>query len=182
MTARTNPRAQLAALYAQVPDIDCTGKCATQCSSFPIPRIEKRIIRRATGVDLGPKAGDPRTSVCPLLTPDRRCGAHDVRPLICRIWGATALFPCPHGCRPTTPPLTMGETYRLLADVWQLSGHHTIAARCRHIADQAPELLQRVAPAFEAFIGGRITGDQAQARIDTLLRADHTDHTEDTHP
>jgi hypothetical protein len=49
---------------------------------------------------------------CPALV-DGGCAVYAERPTICRLWGATASMPCPHGC---TPPgaLTQEESHELL--------------------------------------------------------------------
>lgn len=49
---------------------------------------------------------------CPALR-DGLCGVHDVRPTICRLWGATRSMPCPFGCTPENA-LTQSESHRLL--------------------------------------------------------------------
>jgi Fe-S-cluster containining protein len=37
---------------------------------------------------------------CPLLTILGRCSVYQIRPMVCRIWGAVASMRCEHGCRP----------------------------------------------------------------------------------
>jgi len=146
-------RRKLADLYAQIPDVGCRGKCTEFCTSFALPRLEKRLIRRATGVDLGPTHNKPGTP-CPLLTADGQCSAYDVRPLICRIWGASRLYPCPHGCRPAGPPLSLRDTYRLLAEAYSISGQGVTARIVGAVAGLDDDTLERIAPTVLGFIYG----------------------------
>ena len=43
-----------------------------------------------------------------------RCAIYSIRPLICRLWGATKRLPCPWGCKPGRY-LTEKESRALLA-------------------------------------------------------------------
>lgn len=40
--------------------------------------------------------------VCPALV-ENRCTVYDVRPTICRLWGAGPGMACPWGCEPDVP-------------------------------------------------------------------------------
>ncbi len=168
MSRRHTAARRIQDLYAQVPAVDCRGDCATTCTSFPIPRIEKRLIRRATGIDLGPKHRDPRTTTCPLLDQAGRCTGYDVRPLICRIWGTSQLYPCRFGCRPDGELLTMAETYRLLSEAYIIGGQVTIARMTAAMADLPADTVARMTPIFAAFINGEITFEQADAQVAQL--------------
>jgi Fe-S-cluster containining protein len=129
MSKPRSVRQRLAAIYAKVPPTNCIGKCANACTTFPVPRAEGRLIRRVTGVEIGLRAGnDQPLKTCPLLTADRQCGAYDVRPLICRLWGATDGMICPHGCRPERL-MPLAETFALMAEVYLLGGQHHEARR-----------------------------------------------------
>lgn len=52
---------------------------------------------------------------CPALQ-DGQCSVYDVRPMICRVWGASEDLVCPYGCRPEPGRrrLTSAETLALL--------------------------------------------------------------------
>lgn len=112
---------ELNEVYAQIPDIGCRGLCADACGPIDMGPGERARMRRA-GVKIPTRAqavqevidSDGKWS-CPALTADDRCSARDVRPAICRIWGATEDLPCPYGCRPANGRLLTGaESYALL--------------------------------------------------------------------
>lgn len=93
-----NPRRQdekLDALYAELPSIPCRGFCSDSCGPIQMSIRERERIERPHGkveCGLGPS--------CSMLTPDRKCGVYDIRPLICRLWGLTESMQCPYGCKP----------------------------------------------------------------------------------
>jgi len=160
MSIRSQQR-QLQALYEQIPDVRCCGACTDSCTSFPVPRIEKRIIRRATGVDLGSSYSNPLTTRCPLLTPAGKCAAYDIRPLICRLWGASDTMACPYGCTPATGRrLTAREANALTAQAFEISGQPGMA-RVFHQVDQMPdEMVESLAPVVaELFSRGATEAD-----------------------
>ena len=64
--------------------------------------------------------GDPKTWICPLLN-GTTCTVHKVRPLICRLWGATRTMECPHGCKPKRW-VGKDEGRALLKRVYDISG------------------------------------------------------------
>jgi Fe-S-cluster containining protein len=162
---------QLRAIYDQIPDVPCTGACTDTCTSFPVPRIEKRIIRRATGVDLGSSMSNPITTRCPLLTPAGRCAAHDIRPLICRLWGACDLMPCVFGCAPAQGRrLTAREANRLSAQVFEISGQNAMARAFRDLDVLPDEVLGPVAPALAALFGSGATEATIVEHARALLR------------
>jgi hypothetical protein len=91
----------LAALWGQVPAIACKGLCTAACANVPCSLTEREVIWQATGVALpDPFAAGQLTGDCPLLTAGGRCSAHEIRPLICRLYGVAKSLPCPHGCTP----------------------------------------------------------------------------------
>lgn len=95
------------ALYSLVPQLKCKGLCSRTCGIIllqqeeydriaavaPIPAKDSRI--RETR--------DEEALTCPMLVKGR-CSVHEVRPLICRLWGTIKAvrsgFHCQHGCRP----------------------------------------------------------------------------------
>lgn len=95
MTTRRERR-NLDALYADLPTLDCQGKCAESCGPIAMSRVEwERIVER---VGYEPQAREDLT--CPLLDGER-CTVYDIRPTICRLWGMVESMPCSWGCRPT---------------------------------------------------------------------------------
>jgi hypothetical protein len=91
---------RLEQLYAQLPALACLGLCEHSRNEHTDASTAERQRLLAAGVDLDAPTSD---GACPALT--RTFGAgrrsvHAIRPTICRLWGATASMPCPHGCRP----------------------------------------------------------------------------------
>jgi Fe-S-cluster containining protein len=107
---------QLEAIYAQVPELECKRLCSHICKTGPIRigRLElERIVNR-----LGYEPhGDLTTGVCPLLK-DGLCTIHDIRPLICRLWGTTRKMKCKFGCKPEKW-LSSAKVKRLLDEVYR---------------------------------------------------------------
>jgi hypothetical protein len=97
----------LAEIYAEVPDPGCKGLCWEACTSVPVRPLELERLEEKSGRKLegtmsiqGATLTGPLGSPCPYLVL-RRCTVYDVRPLICRVFGAAEGLPCPHGCAPT---------------------------------------------------------------------------------
>lgn len=92
------------AVWAEIPDVDCRGLCEAYCGPVDCSMVERRLLKEH-GV---------RLKVLPVLTvgigaaepcialEDGRCTVYDVRPTICRLWGAVDVdgMRCEHGCRP----------------------------------------------------------------------------------
>lgn len=101
---RSEQDAALQALYEQVPDVRCKGRCWDTCGPIEVAPRERQRIRDA-GVKMphwdDAKEENRRTggqTMCPALTADHKCGVYEVRPMICRVWGASKALPCPYGC------------------------------------------------------------------------------------
>lgn len=122
--------AELDALYATLPTIDCKGLCWDSCGRIGMSKAEHRRIVGEHGVDIpdGTKSAQP--ALCVALTILRRCSVYEIRPLICRLWGLIESLPCTFGCRPERY-LTDAEAYELLAQAHDISGDHAEAARVR---------------------------------------------------
>jgi Fe-S-cluster containining protein len=104
--------AQLADLYARVPDVGCKGLCHDTCGPVSGGPAERLAMRRAgyplpkidnMGDGLRLLVNDPGYR-CPALTADNRCAVYaddpPRRPMVCRVWGASESLPCPYGCAP----------------------------------------------------------------------------------
>ena len=127
-------------LYAQVPSFECKGLCQNSCTLIPLTRFEwERLVRRGI-----PEVSYVRDGIahCPLLGEDGKCQAYDIRPMICRLWGAVDAegMRCPHGCRPATY-LMEGEGHKLLARADQIGGGPT--PELMAIVYQSTEILQK---------------------------------------
>lgn len=95
MTTRRERR-NLDAVYAEMPTLECQGKCAESCGPVAMSRVEWERIIETVGYEPGPR----EDMTCPLLDGER-CTVYDVRPTICRLWGAVESMPCPWGCKPS---------------------------------------------------------------------------------
>jgi hypothetical protein len=90
----------LAILYAWVPEVACRGLCGYTCTAIDAgPHERHRVAAAGVVLPLFVEGGD-HGNVCPALR-DGRCSTYEVRPMICRLWGATSVMPCPHGCERT---------------------------------------------------------------------------------
>jgi len=123
----------LEALYASLPGVACQGLCWNTCGPIPLSPGERERIR-ARGVEIpvldparsalwsanvrGVKLGDRviLDLFCPAL--DRglnRCTVYDVRPLICRVFGAgRGDLACEWGCAVTGPRLRRHQVLEML--------------------------------------------------------------------
>lgn len=109
---------KLEAIYADLPDVPCTGQCHTSCSYIGMSEAEHRRIKRAAGVEI-----EMYQSPCPALDFAGRCSVYEIRPLICRIYGAHPRLRCPWGCKPERW-LEDSEIYDLFARTVEIAGDH----------------------------------------------------------
>jgi Fe-S-cluster containining protein len=154
---------ELAKVYAQVPAVDCRGACWDTCTRFPVSRLENRRLWRETGREIEPP-GMPPHPPCPLLTNLGQCSAYAIRPLICRVWGSSVLFPCNYGCVPAGGLLGIQDTYRLFAQVYDLSGEQEMAEVCAEIAAKPDAELAPLLPSLKAMAWGKIDYGEALRR------------------
>lgn len=128
------------AIYARIPSVACQGKCVACCC--PVGNLmtdfeRDRIIQR-TGIrpnELPPDVVGTGVKVqgCNLLTRDGKCSVYDIRPTICRIWGADAAIPCKFGCAGAgAMPTAGGKEYV-----------KRVAAVCRRYDSPIPDTVQR---------------------------------------
>lgn len=113
---RRDRDAELEQLYAELPALDCQGRCAESCGPIAMSALERQRIE-ARGVKLMPLA-----MTCPALTQLGRCSVYEVRPLICRLWGLVEQMACPWGCRPEGGFLDDATARRLLARAEVIGG------------------------------------------------------------
>lgn len=113
----TTPEAALLAIYESLPRLECQRLCHGSCGPIVMSAFEWDRLAEAHGAR---ECEDDL--VCPHLERDSGlCGAYDVRPLICRLWGATERLTCQFGCRPERL-LTDAEVETLVSRVEALSG------------------------------------------------------------
>lgn len=120
--------AELEALYAQVPDVGCQQKPGCLNSCGPVDGgLRERIRLARAGVKLPPKrVSDALLRLrghytCPALVGEQ-CTVYEVRPMICRLWGAWEPLPCPYGCRPAGGKLLSAAEGLALLDAAQCAG------------------------------------------------------------
>ncbi|MDX6649702.1 MAG: uncharacterized protein QOJ97_1653 [Solirubrobacteraceae bacterium] len=112
--------AKLGALYAELPALECKGRCVDSCLSIDMTPAERNRLRRAGAPEippLEPLSEEP----CPLLE-NGRCTVHELRPLICRLWGLTENMVCPYGCIPKGGHLTHAEFEALMIRSYHIGG------------------------------------------------------------
>lgn len=118
-------------IYAQIPSPNCKGLCWRACTGVPVFPIERAQLeatgRKISGERFVSVRADNETVVltgpqeepCPFLV-ERRCSAYDVRPMICRVFGAAEGLPCPFGCTPPLGPISDAIVHKLLQRLEEL--------------------------------------------------------------
>lgn len=112
--------ATLAEIYARIPSVKCKGLCQECCGPIGMSPLEMERLRGRVGEKIQPTSMGPfgfglcsKSLTCPLLGANGRCTVYDLRPVICRVWGAVKSMRCPHGCRPKRW-LSKEESFELL--------------------------------------------------------------------
>lgn len=116
--------AKLNALYDRIPKMkDCVGKCEDSCTVIPCTVGEKKRIEAATGQPFEPKGLPPMRVRCSALSREGRCTVYDMRPAICRAFGAVnhPFMKCDHGCVPERW-LSGAELFEIMTEVEKLMG------------------------------------------------------------
>jgi Fe-S-cluster containining protein len=106
----------LDAIYRQLPEVRCKGLCQASCGPILMSEAEWQRIREAVGGKL-PKMAEDLT--CPLLV-NGRCSVYDLRPIVCRLFGAVKRMKCQHGCKPSKWP-TEAQEHGWMKAVLELS-------------------------------------------------------------
>ena len=141
--------AQVAALYARIPKIDCRQKCQVFCGAVvqlgAYAEAERPEIERALhGVEIA-HAAAASPLACHALDRDGRCAIYAARPAICRFWGVTEGMECPHGCEPERR-LSHAEMTEILSGLEAIAGPGPLAEAKRSLANPSPdELIKHVA-------------------------------------
>ncbi len=110
---------KLDTIYRGIPTGFCKGLCHDSCGPVAMSLFEMARMRRAA-----PPKFDPKDHIsCPFLDHEtKKCRGYDVRPAICRIWGATKSLACPHGCTDTIKPLTDLMARRIIDESLRIGG------------------------------------------------------------
>jgi hypothetical protein len=121
----------LEALYALIPEVPCKRLCQDSCSFIGTMRAERE--RMQAGGVTPPRIQE---APCRHLMFNGDCGVRELRPVICRLYGATEELACPFGCK-SDPQLTKDEAYAIMLAVDQLlpfpsQGDTTMPRRHKH--------------------------------------------------
>lgn len=140
--------AALDALYAELPYLECRGLCWHSCGPIDMSHTERdRITELGVTIPGYTREAAERyrttgkVEACPALGPFRTCGVHEVRPMICRLWGSTENMRCPHGCRPSRE-LTEDEGYTYLERSRAIGGSDAPGIN-EHLSDLARDPATR---------------------------------------
>lgn len=100
--------AEIKAVYASLPTIECKGLCYGACTEIMVSAAEEYRLARLSGkpYEFNRKAkevmyGNRKPVPCPHLSPGNRCQVYAIRPLVCRLYGVADGLLCPHGCIPS---------------------------------------------------------------------------------
>lgn len=94
--------AELEALYAEIPPMQCRGQCQAACGPIDFSDAEAaRLAAHPIGAKI-PRAAHVAFTPgsCPALTILGQCAVYALRPMVCRLWGAVMSMHCKHGCQP----------------------------------------------------------------------------------
>lgn len=108
--------ASLADIYSLIPPMACRGRCQAACGPIDAGALERRALSEA-GVHLPNNAlrliagqlREHQPASCPALGMYGQCTVYDIRPGICRLWGAIESMQCAYGCRPERGFLSEGR-------------------------------------------------------------------------
>ncbi|MGI5245061.1 YkgJ family cysteine cluster protein [Dactylosporangium sp. CA-139066] len=121
----------LDAIYAELPAIECRGRCHDSCTNIDMTGVERRRIIQVAGVTIPRRTMRDPVMPCPALTIFKRCSAYEVRPLICRLWGLTRAMRCSYGCVPEGGYLPEAVALDYIARVHEAAGEHDRATEIR---------------------------------------------------
>jgi Fe-S-cluster containining protein len=135
MTESASKYAELEALYATLPQVQCQRKCFDYCGPILIPKIEAQRLEDKRGwlelvtifepserphlpdqefirqhfIGLAPSSREDLR--CVFLSEMGSCMAYAIRPLVCRCFGCVdnEWLRCPHGCLPSPRWITEAE-------------------------------------------------------------------------
>jgi hypothetical protein len=108
--------AKIDSALSAIPKFECKPGCSECCGPVMMSRLEWQRICDRLGCT---PEGDLGTLDCPMLK-DGRCSVYDIRPTICRLFGAIKdKLLCPHGCHPERA-LTDAEAGVILGKVQRI--------------------------------------------------------------
>jgi uncharacterized protein len=110
-------------LYSSLPHLECKGLCQEACGPIAMTETEFRRISDKSGTV--PSVDEHGT--CSLLV-DGKCSVYEVRPAVCRLFGAVPAMTCPFGCIPTPRFMTRDEELRFFDQIDELTGNKPMRA------------------------------------------------------
>lgn len=161
--------AQLEELYAQLPTIQCRGKCGViYCGSIDMTPVERVRILNETGMYITRLPEGPE--MCPALGMLGQCTIYQYRPAICRLWGLTQSLQCRFGCMPQGGWISEVSAQDWLVDVKVAGGQATeveaVEMKC------FLRTKEGLATAVEFLLRGMALGlnawDRRQGRLHTM--------------
>jgi hypothetical protein len=112
-------------VWDAIPSVECDGRCQDHCVAVPMSMLELALVRGKMPwyPDHAQIAGRMKEGIlrCPALTAHGRCGVYEVRPTVCRLFGAVdnETIRCPYGCEPV---LTEDEGSEILNAALDIGG------------------------------------------------------------
>lgn len=122
--------ADIAAVYASLPRIQCKGLCADACGPIGCSAREVDAMLDAGVIPPGLRLHPTLGTTCSHLTDDKRCAIYAHRPLVCRLYGVVNGLRCPHGCK-------RDGAYLSLVEVAKLSGPLDDGRPDHHASEEA---------------------------------------------
>lgn len=122
MNRKADTLVQIDAATARIPSFTCKPGCTECCGPVLMTRAEHFRILAARGGNGWPIV-KPGTITCGLLTDSGRCSVYEIRPAVCRLFGAARVerLQCPVGCGPEKP-ISAVEAGIILKTVERLGG------------------------------------------------------------
>lgn len=104
-----NKYAKLEELYKRIPKLECKGLCHQTCAFIAASKVERKRVKERLHKDIfisidsvyknPEKFRLQDIRYCKALK-DKRCSIYNIRPLICRLYGAAEGLKCEFGCKP----------------------------------------------------------------------------------
>jgi hypothetical protein len=164
--------AQLDALYAELPKLNCKGKCWHSCGPVLMAPGERERIEREGGVKVPtyPPERHGQLMTCPALE-RHRCTVHAVRPMMCRLWGIADWMRCPDGCKPEGGWMTRLEAERFFLRAYLIAGWPVEQREDEASPREITARLRRLEAAFKLNPPARVDpGPGTEARVPLLRR------------
>jgi hypothetical protein len=161
-----NKAKAIAQLYAELPAIECKGKCSDSCGPIEMTKTEGKTLKKRLGHRVAVCGDDLK---CPMLTPAGWCSVYSDRPAICRLWGIADPMICPHGCVPEGGHWSRAKGFAWLQAIYTVDGDGDMERAFAEQVDTRPawfKSAQRAAMVSHFSNGGSL-GDWLDAHKPT---------------